>query len=379
MENKRINFMEKFKFNVDEVLAKLALNVGIVPTKPTMPIFSKVWIKKRGEEVSLTTSDGEMWLTMPGIGVSGDPQEINLCLNANDFYKALSNLKGEVVEIVCDGERKSVVCKYTNGEFTLPCDVGDEFPLPSPIEDKEQKTILLDGEVLYKGLRGVEYAMGDDALRPVLSGARLDFTQEGLFIVATNGHKLTQYKDTNNKMDIPWGLTLPKKTSTLLKSILQDSKVGFTMGNGILRIEGEGYTITTRLLEGAYPNYRGVIPNETPNHMTIKRERILQALKRMSLFAKVIRLKIGAHEVVMDVENLDMSTSAHEVIPCAYDGEALEIGFNGEYLLEVISNIDGENIVMHLISPNKPCVFTPQEGEENIEHKAVLTPMVLKR
>ena len=135
-----------------------------------------------------------------------------------------------------------------------------------------------------------------------------------------------------------------------------------------------------RLIEGRYPNYNSVIPQENPYKVTIDRISFLAALKRVSVFSQassLIKLQLKAAEMTIFAQDIDFSISAEERIPCQYAGQDLNIGFNATYLIEILSNISSEEIVFELADPSRAGVIIPAENEENEELVTLLMPMML--
>jgi len=136
-----------------------------------------------------------------------------------------------------------------------------------------------------------------------------------------------------------------------------------------------------RLIEGRYPNYNSVIPQDNPNQLTIDRSSLLYALERVIVFSNpassLVKLQLSNDLIVITAQDIDFSTSAEEKINCQYSGMDMSIGFKGTFLIEILTNIDASEVVLSLADPSRSGVITPLQDEENEELLMLLMPMVL--
>ena len=144
----------------------------------------------------------------------------------------------------------------------------------------------------------------------------------------------------------------------------------------------ENFYIICRLVEGRYPNYDAAIPKDNPNRLTVDRNSFLNTLRRVGLFANQashqVRLSIQEHELVVTAEDLEFSNDANEKLPCQYEGEPMEIGFNAKFLTEMVSNIDSEQILIEMSHPSRAGIIFPVlEGKETPEDILMLVMPVM--
>ena len=176
---------------------------------------------------------------------------------------------------------------------------------------------------------------------------------------------------------------LPKKPATLLKNVLQKTEddviIRFDDRNAnILFPEG---TLACRLIEGRYPNYNSVIPQDNPNLLTVDRMVLASVVRRVLPFAsdssQQIRLHIETGKAVISSEDIDFYTSAKEEIVCDYNGMPMDIGFKGTSLMEILTNLDGEEVELKLADPSRPCLIIPTNQPENEDVLMLIMPMLL--
>ena len=185
------------------------------------------------------------------------------------------------------------------------------------------------------------------------------------------------------KSENPTSFILPKKPATLLKNILgkDDSDVVIRFDDRNADITFGDTVLQCRLIEGRYPNYNSVIPQDNPNHLTIDRKVLGGALRRVLPFAsessQLVRLHLEMGKMEISSEDVDFSTSAKEEIVCDYNGSTMNIGFKGSSLSEILNNLSSEEIVLELADPSRPCLIIPSEQPENEDVLMLIMPMLL--
>ena len=169
----------------------------------------------------------------------------------------------------------------------------------------------------------------------------------------------------------------------LLKNLLPkeqgDVQIGFDERNATFTLEN--YRMICRLIEGRYPNYNSVIPQNNPYRATIDRMTFISALRRVSVFSSqassLIKLCLSTNSMKISAQDFDFSTSAEETVTCQYDGNAMSIGFNSSFLIDILNNISSQNVVIELADPSRAGVIVPEEQEENEDLLMLLMPMML--
>jgi DNA polymerase-3 subunit beta len=185
-------------------------------------------------------------------------------------------------------------------------------------------------------------------MRQQMSGIYCELSPENITFVATDAHKLVRYRRNDIHAGEAASFILPRKPVSLVKNILgsnrEDCDVSVEYNNTNVVFSFDNFRIICRLVEGKYPNYEAAIPKDNPNKLTIDRNTFINTLKRVSLFANQsthqVRLAINERDMKISAEDLEFSNDAHESIPCSYDGEPMEIGFNAKFLSEMLTNLD---------------------------------------
>jgi DNA polymerase-3 subunit beta len=237
--------------------------------------------------------------------------------------------------------------------------------------------------VLLNGISRALFATAEDELRPVMNGIFFDNQTDSLTFVASDGHKLVRLRNNAITSEGRASFILPKKPANLLKSLLtkRDAMVKIEFDENNAYVSTEEFGMVCRLIEGRYPNYNSVIPQDNPNKVTIERLPFLNALERVAVFSNpatsLVKLQLHENAIVVSAQDIDFSTSAEEKIVCQYNGGDLSIGFKGTFLIEILGNISSNDIVLALADPSRAGVIVPVENEENEELLMLLMPMVL--
>ena len=281
-----------------------------------------------------------------------------------------------------DTEKRSIQISYQNGIYRFTTQDADENPRSQSIPDGAN-VISVDASVLNDNITRSIFATAQDELRPVMNGIYFDLTPEGLAIVASDGHKLVRNKNFTIKSDIPASFIMPKKPANLLKNVLaKDSgDVVIKFDDRSAEISFSDGMLACRLIEGRYPNYNSVIPQNNPNQLTIDRKSLIGTLRRVLPFAsessQLIRFHLEAGKLELSSEDIDFATSAKEEIACEYTGQNMNIGFKGSSLSEILSNLDSEEVIIQLADPSRAGIIVPAEQPENEDVLMLIMPMLL--
>jgi DNA polymerase-3 subunit beta len=176
---------------------------------------------------------------------------------------------------------------------------------------------------------------------------------------------------------------LPKKPAQLLKQVLQKEAedVKVTFGHKNAKFEFGTTVIVCRQIEGRFPNYNAVIPQNNTNKVLVDRQTIVNACKRVAVFANtgtsLLKLALSENQIKISAQDIDFSTSAEEIIPCDYTGMPMAIGFKAPFLIEILSNVASQDVLLHLADPARAGLILPAENEEGQDLLVLLMPMLL--
>jgi DNA polymerase-3 subunit beta len=244
--------------------------------------------------------------------------------------------------------------------------------------------MTMPGSALLKGITKTLFATADDDLRPVMNGISITVNDSSITFAASDAHKLVRFR--NNTISCPKeaSFILPKKPADTLKTILPKESGEITMkfDDKNAHFALSNYEMICRLVEGQYPNYEAIIPTNNPNRLTINRLDFLTTLKRVSVFASqasnLVKLELQPDHVVVSAQDIDFSISAYEKVSAQYDGESMNIGFKSAFLIQILTAITSENIVLQMSDPSRSGIIVPLEREsEDEDELMLLMPMMI--
>ena len=361
--------------------SRLSALSKVFNNKNTMPILDCYLFDVKGNTLTITASDSENVMTTQLQADEAD-SEGTFAVNYRTILDAVRELPEQPLTLDVDMSSFAVKVIYLNGMYNFTAQRGDEFPRLQPLHDGAT-SILIDSKTLVNDISHSIFATANEELRPVMNGIYFDLNQEGLAIVASDGHKLVRTRNKNIKTENPMSFILPKKPATLLKNVLTKSEdeVIIRFDDRNANISYADGSLTCRLIEGRYPNYNSVIPQDNPNQLTMDRMVMIGVIRRVLPFAsdssQQIRLHIEAGKAVISSEDIEFYTSAKEEIICDYTGATMDIGFKGTTLMEILTNLDCEEVTLEFADPSRPCLILPTQQPENEDILMLIMPMLL--
>ena len=275
----------KFIVSSSALYAHLQGISRVINSKNALPILDCFLFELRDEALNVTVSDSEttMVTTVEVVESNADGR---FAIAARTLLDALKEIPEQPLTFDIDLQTLELNIQYQNGQYNLMGQNADEFPTPATLSDNAVR-VEIDAQVLMNGINRAIFATADDELRPVMNGIYFDITTEGITLVASDGHKLVRSKTTAAHGNERAAFILPKKPALLLKNILPKESgqvtIEFDDRNAVFTLES--YQLSCRLIEGRYPNYNSVIPKNNPNKVTIDRQQLIGALRRVSIFS----------------------------------------------------------------------------------------------
>ena len=247
---------------------------------------------------------------------------------------------------------------------------------------EEKYEMLIPASEIPKSIDKTVFAAGTDTMRPIMLGILWDIKPDSIVFVASDTHKLVRFENSRLKPGITSSFILPSKPASILNGIISksDGDVKITFDSKSATFETENFTLTCRFINGKYPNYNSVIPQNNPFVISVDRVSLLNAVKRVSVFSSaggMIKFDISENQLKLTAENLDFMKKAEETVACDYNGEEMAIGFNDEKLIEILSNINSDIVVVKLLDPTRAGIFVPDSQPEGEDVLMLLMPMML--
>jgi len=346
----------------EELVQGLALAGRAVSSRTAIQILSGILLEARADELRLAATDMELSLraTVPA-GVEGDGAVV---LPGRTLVDIARLLPGEDVTIEHRAAESVVHIESGTASYTLHTYNAEDFPrLPEPTE---AETFAVDREALLATIARVARAASRDEARPVLTGVLVQFAGDKLVMAATDSYRLA-VKETTLAAPAPdLEAIVPSRALQELSRAggdadevavgVQENQVLFSIG---------GVWLTTRRIDGQFPNYRQLLPETFEHELTVPRAELLDVVRRAAVMiqrATPLQLRF-ADGVLTVVARTHEVGESKESMPVAYSGEPLEIGFNAEFLREGLESVEGDDVRMKLISPLRPVILTDKGND----------------
>lgn len=363
------------QINRNELLKPLQAVVGIVERKQPLPILSNVLLKKNATGMRFITTDLEIQIEAQ---LTVDLQESTgqeaITVSAKKFQDILRAVP-DGCAINLDTQEHKLIVKANKSRFSLQTLPAQDFPSLAEQLDGATKIELSQGK-LKKLLSSVQHAMAQQDIRYYLNGVLLVIEGNTVKLIATDGHRLAYVSETLEGAYPKKEVILSRKTVNELLKLLSDSedKIQLELADKQVRCSFSDVVLTSKVIDGKFPDYTRVIPNHS-NNLVLERSVILQALQRAAILSNE---KFRGVRLLLTEKNMQIISSnseqeeAQEDIETDYQGAPLDIGFNVNYLLEGINNINNQTITLSFGDQNSSLLITVPEQSD---YKYVVMPM----
>lgn len=354
----------------------------VVEAKNSMEILNSILCEVQDNVLILVAGDGETTIQtrIEGIVCEGNGK---VAFNARLLSDILREMPELPLNFDINEQNFQITMTSENGKYVFVGSNGEEYP-QMVREETPGHQFSLSAQVLRTALNKTLFCTANDELRPVMNGVFFDVATDKITVVATDAHRLVRYTNVSAHSEEPTNFILPKKPANILKDLLakEEGDVEVVFGDKNARFMFADTMIICRQIEGRYPNYNAVIPQNNPSHLTIDRLSLLSAAKRVAVFSAqgtgLLKVELdGTEKVKLSSQDIDFSTSSEEVLPCTYAGEAMKIGFKSSFLVEILAAIQSTEIVLELADASKAGLILPLTNEENEEVLTLIMPMLL--
>ena len=352
----------------------------VINPKCTLKILDCFLITVKDSILYITGSDSETVLTA-SLEVSFCDTDGSIAISAKKLLDIVREIGDQPINFDIDETTCAINIKFATGHFSFTGFSAASFPIIQ-FDDTDVKNITLSADSLITSLKNTSYAIADaTSVRPIMQGVLCDFREDEIVFAGTDCHRLVRYSLLKNESDYVGQFVIPSKSlgilSNLLSSDMGDIDISVTPKSGIFQFGV--YKFQTLFVQGIYPNIERVIPQDVPLVASFEKEDMIQALRRVNLFLSesvpCVKLDLSENTLKLSSTDPEYSKSAYESIPCNYSGDNISIGFNGNFLLSVISNFPISKINLNLRSPERPGVFTPTEPNDTDKLTTILLPL----
>jgi len=370
----------KFRLERDVLADAVAWAARTLPSRPSMPMLAGLLIDAVPGGLTLSSFDYEV---SARVAVVADVDEPGRVLVSGRLLADIARaLPAAPVTLSSEGSRVEVRCGRSS--FTLPTLPVEEYP---SLPDMPGSTGTIAGDVFAAAVAQVAIAAGRDDTLPTLTGIRIEISDSTLTLAATDRYRLAvrEFSWNPEHTGLDTNALVPARTlADTAKSLAQCDLVHLALsasgaGEGLMGFEGDGRRTTTRLLDGEFPKYRALLPSESLSVATIETSALVDAVKRVALVAErntPVRLRFSGGEVELSA-GAGEEAQATEAVECEVDGDAIEIAFNPQYLLDGLSAVDNASTRLSFTTSTRPAVLTGGGGELTAAYRYLLMPVRL--
>jgi DNA polymerase-3 subunit beta len=362
----------KVRIGRDELLTGLQRVQGVVERRNTMPILSNILLEAKQDGAEIVATDLE--IGMRGLYKATVLKTGGVTISARKLFEIIKELPSGEVELTA-GDNNWTTIQAGKSQFKVVGLPSSEYPALPAIE--REGLTPLSGEGLLELIRKTLFAAGDNDARYILNGLLVTLVvtdkKTALRLVGTDGHRLAVAEQEVGKAGskgVPQEIKaiIPKKAAQEMRRLLEEGGdgeplIGFTKNLMIFR--KSGLLLTSRLMEGNYPNYQQVIPKEGGKKISLNRVEFESSLRRVSVLSKdkasAVKVSFASGKIILFSSSPDYGEATEE-LPARYEGEALNTGFNARYLLDVCSVMDGETISLQMETSLSPCLIQEPES-----------------
>jgi DNA polymerase-3 subunit beta len=366
----------KFQTDRESLLRPLQLVTGVVERRQTLPVLSNLLISAGSQGLSITGTDLEVELVaeVPEVSVEEPGQVTIPARKLTDIWRSLPD--GATVKIEVSGDR--VTLRSGRSRFTLSTLPAGDFPKIDSVPGEVE--FSLPQQDIRRLLEQVSFSMAQQDVRYFLNGMLLEVTDDHIRSVATDGHRMAMCT-LNQAVPVAQRVQaiVPRKGVIEMGRLLDDESgdVALQISDNHLRLRSGAFTLTTKLVDGKFPDYEKVIPRDSNQVLTGDRETLRQAFHRAAILSnekyRGVRLTFGLDQLTVQANNPEQE-EAEETVPVDYSGTQLEIGFNVSYLQDVLGALGTESVRLSVSDANSSALI---EGDGNDTALYVIMPMRL--
>ena len=368
----------KFKISQTKFFKTLSHLQGIVDKKNTLPILANILIEAKDNQLVLSSTDMDISIIEKiecKILENG-----STTINSQILYDIVRKIRDNNEIEIISNNGKLLTLRSDGSRFSLACLPKEDYPI---IENNNSGVdIIINSKILFKLIDKTKFAISNEETRYFLNGLYFNVTNENnkniVTLVGTDGHRLAKFShEIDEKVNQMSGVIIPKKTiyelSKLLSEIDDDIKISLSPNKIIFIIND--IIFISKLIDGSFPDYKRVIPDDNKSILKINRNNLLSAVDRVSTISNekspVIKFKLLQNILNLNTINNESST-ASEDLNIDYDGADIEIGFNSKYIMDIVNNLEDDEISIFFKDNSSP-IIAQENSNTNLVY--VLMPM----
>lgn len=372
---------DSFKFTASSaaLLPHLQTMLGIIASKRTLPFIDDFLLALEGTTLSITATDLDTTITTT-LQVEAHNGAGMVTVPAKVLVKLLRNLPTQHITVV----------KNTYSSIRVSCETGtydltgaDPINYPEPYVFVKPSKFTLSASAMSRAIARTLWATGNDDLRPVMHGVFFEVDGKQLHLASTDAHRLVQHRTNVDKPASKASFIVRRRALSIVRKLAAVASGKVTVAYDAQRVAFtvDNTVVSTRTIDGSFPNYRSVIPANSPNQITVARSLFTSALRRMSIFTnghtQQIIIEADTKAIGLYAEDLDSDNKARETIAGTYKGERIRIAFRASYLLEVLQHLSGDEVTLCMDKPNRAATITEANEEWNESTLSLVMPVLI--
>ncbi|MCD6379894.1 DNA polymerase III subunit beta [bacterium] len=364
----------KSLISLDELQQKMSAISSVVPGKTTMPILSMVLITAKENSLTFSATDLDISVTSK---IKGTVEENgSIAAPAKKITEIVRSLSGD--QVTFEAKDGALYIKSGRSNFVINGRNAEDFP---QIPKQEGKTeFSIDFQLFEKLIKRTIYAVSTDLTRPALCGVLCKVSGDGITMVSTDGHRLAKIdlKQKIANVDKIDAIIPPKALLTLKQFSSGQNKVKIQLAENNISFSMEDVVIYSRLLEGPFPDFSKVIPENNKKKLTLSRSSLYEATKRVAILSDALThlviFSIKKNKLLLNVTTKELG-GAEEEIDVEYSDEPMEIGYNARYVQDILKTIESDDIIFHLDRSDNAGVIVPVEQANEFDHLCIIMPL----
>ncbi|MEI8134869.1 MAG: DNA polymerase III subunit beta [bacterium] len=359
----------KFSANIADLQRMLPKVTAVIPSRSTLAQLENLQLDVKSKRLSVMGTDLEISVRS-GIEVASKTDGA-ISIPAKRLADIIRSLPEGDLNFNLDKSTKRVTLQTAQGNYTMAA--GEQAELPDMSKEfKPEASTTINAGALKKLISTAIFAASSNEFRVAMMGLLFQFSPDGTTCVATDGHRLVKISNPDLKTESERDVIVPAKAVNLVAKSFNDAdEITISFSATQIEFKTDDTTVLSRLIDEQYPNYEAVIPRENEKVMTVAKSAMLQSLKRVMIFSDQdthqIRMQLGTNKITITADNAEEGADAKEEIACDYNHDDLVIGFNGKFVEEALSHVDGDDVTLKFSTPTRATIIEPvKQSKEEI-------------
>lgn len=375
----------RFTISSGELFQNLQTVAKVINPKSVsvVPVLGNILFEIEGNVLTLTAADMSIRISSK-IDIQNQGGDGSFIVPDKILLESFKELPDQPIEFDLEEETYKATITYQKGHFSLLASTSENYPIATELESADNTYLELEARGMLEALNSTQHIASTDEKRPILTGVLLDIYTDQLVYVATDGKKLVRYIDKRVTSSKEASACLPSRVCALLSRTLlakESGNVRISFDTKQFFIQGENFQLSTRLLEGKYPNYNSVIPKESPYHITVEKNDLLFASKRVSVFSnrasKMILFDVNPEHIRISANDLELSVAAEEQVASQSNDPTvgLHIGFDFDVLQAILQCVQSEQVMFQMADQTRVAVVTGLQTSEHVDVCCLIVPL----